>query len=105
MHVSFDCTINIDFCFLFLFFCFDFYCLGRRHFGSLFINEEQNKGWVFTCLRVFAIHSGLVYDVTDTDYKTHTKTQQLRLFLFCSFLGTFTRRVLTERTKNGVKNC
>ena len=52
----------------YIFFCFEFYSLGRRHFGSLFINEEQNKGWLFTCLRVFAIHSGLVYDVIDTDY-------------------------------------
>ena len=71
---------------------------GRRHFGSLFINEEQKR---FGPLRIwyFASHDSHVDDVTDTDCGAQKAGIHGRVSV------TFKRWFWGKRARNRVKNC
>ena len=71
---------------------------GRRHFGSLFINEEQKR---FGPSRIwyFVSHASHVDDVTDTDCCAQTARTRGHASV------TFTRWCWGKRTRNRVKSC
>ena len=82
-------------CFFFLSFCCCCCCcfasvlslLGTSHVSSL-LTAKTRKGLVRDVLNAFAAHSGLVYDVIDTDSGTYfmaLRTVHFRDFQMCKF--------------------